>query len=103
IPPLLRALVPRLPRGVMDVEYLDSISGGPIKDFVGVASEWHHANVRAVGGPACARRPPRDVSHDAPDTLLDNRCDRRIMNAEPIGNRGEVVEGFVGIDDLHRV
>jgi hypothetical protein len=32
----------------MDVEYLDGISGGAVEDFVGIASEWHHANTRRL-------------------------------------------------------
>jgi len=37
-----RPLVPRLPSGVMDVEYFDRIAHDTIKDLVGIASEWHH-------------------------------------------------------------
>jgi hypothetical protein len=49
-PDLLPILViPRLPRGVMDMEYLHRVAGNLIKNLVGIAAQRHHANARAFG------------------------------------------------------
>src|SRR5262249_52494243 len=76
---VLRALVPRLPRSMMDVEYFDGIVRNAIKDFVGIAPERHYVNTRATRSPACTCRPPRNVSNDAADAPFDERCDPWIM------------------------
>jgi hypothetical protein len=49
---LWAALVPGLPRSVMDVEYFDGVAGYAIENPVGIAAQRRHANVRAAGGAA---------------------------------------------------
>jgi hypothetical protein len=46
----LRLFIPWLPRGVMDMEYLDSVAVDPIKNLVWIAAKRHDVNARAMGG-----------------------------------------------------
>jgi hypothetical protein len=77
---------------MMDVEDFGRIVGDAIKDSVGIAPVRRYADVRAAWCAARAGRPPRDVSDDLSNSPFDDGGDRRIMNHEPVGNCGEVVE-----------
>ena len=76
----LRLFIPWLPRGVMDMEYLDSVTVDPIKNLVWIAAERHDVNARAMGGAARAFRPVRDMCDDASDAPLDGWCNGWIMD-----------------------
>ncbi len=88
---------------MMDMKYLDRVVGRAIEDFVRGASKRNNANIGAGREPPCARGPACNVGNDTSDAPLDGQRDGRMVEHEPIGDCGEVVEGFVGIDDLHRV
>jgi hypothetical protein len=64
----------------MDVENFDGVVCEPIEDFLGIASERRHTDVRPTGSPAYACRPPRDVINNLPDAPLDSGRDGRIVD-----------------------
>src|SRR5882757_1917577 len=92
---------PRVLCGVMDVEYLHCTIRDAIENLVWITAERHRMNARALGRTARTFRPARNVCDDTPDAPLYDRCNRRIMNDQPVGNCIEVFERFLGVDDFH--
>src|ERR1700686_2279464 len=97
----LRLLIPRLPCGVMDMEYLHRTIRDAIENLVWITTERHCVNTGPRRRTSRTFRPARDVCDDTPDAPLDDRCNRRIMNDQPVGNCIEILERFLGIDDFH--
>src|ERR1700675_585108 len=85
----------------MDMKYLHCAIRDAMENLVRLTAERDCVNARARRRAARTFRPARDVCDDTPDAPLDDRCDGRIMNDQPVGNCIEVFECFLGVDDLH--
>jgi hypothetical protein len=80
----------------MDMKYLHCAIRDAMENLVRITAERDCVNARALRRTARTFRPARDVCDDTPDAPLDDRCDGRIMNDQPVGNCIEVSERFLG-------
>ena len=76
-------LVPRLPRRVMDVQYLDCVITDAIENLIWIATERRYAHVGATCGAAHAFRPAGDMGNDDFQTPLDGTAESRIVLSQP--------------------
>lgn len=88
-------------RAVVDVDDFDRIRCHSIEYFTGIPNQWNNSNGGTVRDPSRALRPLADTSLNRLQSRFKSRIGGGEMTGDVTQDLVEIVERFVGIDNLH--